>query len=319
MTTEFTATNPSKKTEPITLASLMGPANPKLVKATETFDRSASGLVTEQEIRTRASTRNSILLNSILVSQDLIRRRQEAEANGDKTFLTDFIRMHGTRPEDENPIIVGLEESLRDSTPPPVEDYDVAKLADEQNDSAGARAYRNNFVPRSTRFDGSAESAIHIILGKEGLFSNHVADNGGATMMGIASRSWPRDFNNIMEISRTQGNNAARAYAIDFYERNFWNPVDRMVEAKFGNLPEATKDALKFAAFDAAVNGGHGLANRLLNRSGGDVETFMNARMAHLQSLDDWSHFGRGWTNRVNSIAGQALAFEARGPQLALT
>lgn len=269
------------------------------------------------------SSDNVFLATALMAMNESIRAREEAARNGqDNNFMMDFLRRFGFRPEDDKSIIPDIENTIAE--PPKVEDF----IEDLENGgkngvlgSAAAAFARGNFAANpNTKFDGSALSGIMFVLGKEGLFSNNVHDNGGATMMGIASKSWPRDYANIMQISRTQGVDAARAYAVDFYQRHFWDPVERMVDAKYHNLPEAQRQALTFAAFDAAVNGGMGLANRLLNRSNGDVETFMHARLAHLQSLDDWSHFGRGWGNRVNSVASAALGYEQRAhaPTLAL-
>lgn len=313
-----------KNNPPISIASLHAPVDSSHANATKVFDTSAAGLVQEQDLRIKDSARNAILLNAILSATESTERFREEVLKGNETlFLQNFIQRHGIRPQDineaeENRIL----DELKSAEPPSTDNFTKEALSSGNTDSIASQAFRGNgrfSASDRVRFDGSAESAIAIIIQKEGGFSDHVRDSGGRTYMGIASNYWGRDFNNIMHIRNTQGVEAARAYAADFYQRNFWNPVERMVESRFGYLPEAQKDALKFVAFDAAVNGGHGLASRLLNRSDGDIEGFMNARLAHLQGLSNWDAFGRGWTNRVNGIAGQALGFLQSGPAPAIS
>jgi lysozyme family protein len=144
--------------------------------------------------------------------------------------------------------------------------------------------------------------AFDRLIGHEGGYVNNPADPGGETIYGISKRSYP--YLNIRNLTRDQ------AKAI--YLRDFWAPL--------GDAP----GAVKFQAFDFAVNSGIQTAIRKLQAAIGvaddghwgpmsaaklaamDVNDvlmrYAAQRLRFMASLSVWPTFGRGWANR---IAGQ--------------
>jgi len=144
--------------------------------------------------------------------------------------------------------------------------------------------------------------AFDRLISHEGGYVNNPADPGGETIYGISKRSYPNLI--IRNLTRDQ------AKAI--YLRDFWAPL--------GDTP----GAIKFQAFDFAVNSGIQTAIRKLQAAIGvaddghwgpmsaaklasmDVNDvlmlYAAQRLRFMASLKAWDTFGRGWANR---IAGQ--------------
>lgn len=80
-------------------------------------------------------------------------------------------------------------------------------------------------------------------LDQEGHWSDHKRDRGGATMFGIASKRWPNDFAAMMALPPDK----RRAFAIEFYRREFWTPL------RVDLLPNLW---VKLEIFDTAINTG---------------------------------------------------------------
>jgi lysozyme family protein len=60
--------------------------------------------------------------------------------------------------------------------------------------------------------------AFLFVCDREGWYSNHPADYGGETLLGISKRYWPKEFEEI----KTLPDDKKLLYARDFYEINFW-------------------------------------------------------------------------------------------------
>jgi len=140
------------------------------------------------------------------------------------------------------------------------------------------------------------EDAYQFTMKAEGGKANHKADKGGATLNGVSSRYHPVVYKKLKELIQSGKTEEAAAFRKDFYKREFWDKI------KGDQLPyEMAK-----AAFDTAVIGGPGLARKLLTRSDGDVNRFLDLRQAHhdrvAQTDVTQKAFIRGWTNRVNAL-----------------
>jgi lysozyme family protein len=148
-------------------------------------------------------------------------------------------------------------------------------------------------------FDRAFDAAFDRLMGHEGSYVNDPRDPGGGTNWGISKRSYPN-----VDIKALTREGAAAIYL-----RDFWQPL--------GNVP----DAVKFQAFDFAVNSGIGTAIRKLQAAigvaddghwgpisaarldGMDVNDvlmrFIAQRIRFWASLTTWPTYGKGWAIRA--------------------
>ncbi|MFZ2306849.1 MAG: glycosyl hydrolase 108 family protein [Rhodoferax sp.] len=143
------------------------------------------------------------------------------------------------------------------------------------------------------------DTAFTRLLGHEGGYVNHPADPGGETNWGISKRSYPAvDIKNL-----------TRDQAKAIYRRDFWDPL--------GDAPAA----VKFQAFDFAVNSGIPTAIRKLQAAIGVADDghwgpvsaaklaamdqndvllrFMAQRLRFWVKCSAWQVMGAGWVNRA--------------------
>lgn len=145
------------------------------------------------------------------------------------------------------------------------------------------------------------DQAFEILIGHEGGYVNHPNDPGGETKFGISKRSYPGENIPNMTLVRAK----------DIYQRDYW------WKAGCDLVPEC----VKFDLFDTAVNAGPKTAIQMLQRAVGveddgvigpktmlalssmDPERldkrFNGFRLDHLNNLDTWPDFGRGWAQRI--------------------
>lgn len=143
------------------------------------------------------------------------------------------------------------------------------------------------------------DTAFERLIGNEGGYVNDPADPGGETNWGISKRSYPDvDIKNLTK-------EGAKA----IYLRDFWEP-----------LADA-HPAVKFQAFDFAVNSGIQTAIRKLQAAIGvaddghwgprsaarlaemDVSDvimrYVAERLDFWRKLSTWPRFGNGWAGRA--------------------
>lgn len=143
------------------------------------------------------------------------------------------------------------------------------------------------------------DEAFNRLIGHEGGYVNHPADPGGETKFGISKRSYP-DVD-IASLTLEQ----AKA----LYRRDFWEPLGD------------AHPAVKFQAFDFAVNSGMQTAIRKLQLAIGvaddghwgprsaaalaamDVSDvlmrYAAERLDFMRKLSTWPTFGSGWAGRI--------------------
>lgn len=137
------------------------------------------------------------------------------------------------------------------------------------------------------------------LLGHEGGYVNDPNDPGGETNWGISKRSYPNvDIKNL-----------TREGAKAIYFTDFWQVTCNM------------DDALRWQAFDFAVNSGIQTAIRKLQQSIGAADDghwgpmsmaklasmdlsdalmlYIAVRMEFMVSLKNWPYAGKGWTRRM--------------------
>ena len=143
------------------------------------------------------------------------------------------------------------------------------------------------------------DTAFDRLLGHEGGYSNNPKDPGGETNWGICKRSYPHL--DIKSLTRDQ--------AKEIYRADFWNQIGD------------AHPAVRFQAFDFAVNSGIQTAIRKLQRAIGVADDghfgprskaalaamdlndvlmrFIAERIDFWASLSTWESFGKGWARRA--------------------
>jgi lysozyme family protein len=147
------------------------------------------------------------------------------------------------------------------------------------------------------------DQAFTRLLGKEGGYTNNIADKGGATNWGVTQA-----------VARSNGytgdmRDFTQAQAKVIYRKSYWDAVQA----------DALPDDVRYDIFDAAVNSGISQAAKWLQRAvnaeadgvigketiaAAAIEPFTGRkfngyRLMMMTDLENWSTFGRGWTKRV--------------------
>lgn len=153
------------------------------------------------------------------------------------------------------------------------------------------------------------EKIFERILAHEGGYSNHPADNGGATNMGVTQKV----FNDFLAASGQKPysvKNITRSQVRAIFNVKYW------IAVKADRLPPGWD----YAIVDMAYNSGPGRAARLaqlvlgleadgilgpislaaINKAPVEkLNEFNDRRLAFLKTLDDWPVFKKGWSDRV--------------------
>lgn len=104
---------------------------------------------------------------------------------------------------------------------------------------------------------GAFESALAFVLGSEGGYSNHPADRGGATNLGVTQSTLERARREGVTGLPDDVKDLRREQASEIYYALYWLP------SKADKMPEP----LCTLHFDAAVNHGVGGAGKLLQKT----------------------------------------------------
>ena len=161
------------------------------------------------------------------------------------------------------------------------------------------------------------DKCLHMLLEHEGGYVNNVHDKGGMTNLGVTKRVYD-DW-----IGRESTEQEMRDLTPDdvapIYKKNYWDRV------KADQLPSG----LDWACFDWAVNSGSGRPAKAVQRAVGAtqdgaignqtlgliaekdpkfiIDYVYTVRQAFYESLDDYKHFGRGWSRRNTETLHQAM------------
>lgn len=144
------------------------------------------------------------------------------------------------------------------------------------------------------------DQAFDRLIDHEGGYVNNVNDPGGETKFGISKRSYPN-----LNIAKLDIDMARAIYRADFWDL----------------LGESAHPAVRFQAFDFAVNSGITTALRKLQSAIGVaddghfgpvsrkalaalpvsvvLDNYAAERLDFLSRLTTWTTFGRGWARRV--------------------
>ena len=158
-------------------------------------------------------------------------------------------------------------------------------------------------------------AAINRVFADEGGYTNDEADPGGATNWGItiidARKYWKADA--IPADVKAM----PKAVASDIYRKHYATPM------RYDDLPAG----FDYSVLDAAINSGVGRAPAWAGKALGIatkaiddvvkpanacndkvalIQRYWGVRLAFLQGLGTWSHFGKGWGRRC--AQGEAAA-----------
>lgn len=166
---------------------------------------------------------------------------------------------------------------------------------------------------------GNFDTAMRYLLApdREGGFNNDAQDPGGMTNLGVTAKQW--EMWTRAPVTEHIMRNLNAVAVTPFYRQRYWDPIKA----------DAYPSGVDHLVFDMAVNSGPGRAVKTLqgvlgvpqdgsvgmvtlgalgHRHAPDViPAFSAARLAYLQGLDGWAHFGAGWERRVQEVAAEAL------------
>ena len=162
------------------------------------------------------------------------------------------------------------------------------------------------------------EAALAHTLKHEGLFSDHPADPGGATMKGITLAVF-RAYKSNQHLTAEDLKRITDDEVRDIYKRKYWDPC------RCDDLPPG----VDVCVFDCAVNSGVGRSSKFLQECAGVqadgvvgpvtlgvvrklppadiVNRMCDKRQTFLESLKTFAVFGKGWTRRVSEVRAFAL------------
>jgi lysozyme family protein len=156
-----------------------------------------------------------------------------------------------------------------------------------------------------------------MLLEHEGGYVNNVHDKGGMTNLGVTKRVYDKWIDR--ESTEQEMRDLTPDDVAPIYKKNYWDRV------KGDLLPSG----LDWACFDWAVNSGSGRPAKAVQRAVGAtvdgsigkqtvglvmekdpefiIDYVYTVRKSFYESLDDYKHFGRGWSRRNKETLRQAL------------
>jgi len=162
------------------------------------------------------------------------------------------------------------------------------------------------------------EKCLEMLLHHEGGYVNDSRDSGGMTNLGVTKRVYDKWIDR--ESTEQEMRDLTPEDVAPIYKKNYWDRV------KGDLLPSG----LDWACFDWAVNSGSGRPAKAVQRAVGatvdgaigkktvalvmekDPEFIIDyvyiVRKAFYEGLDDYKHFGRGWSRRNKETLKQALS-----------
>jgi len=161
------------------------------------------------------------------------------------------------------------------------------------------------------------DKCLHMLLEHEGGYVNNVHDKGGMTNLGVTKRVYDKWIDR--ESTEQEMRDLTPDDVAPIYKKNYWDRV------KGDLLPSG----LDWACFDWAVNSGSGRPAKAVQRAVGAtvdgsigkqtvglvmekdpefiIDYVYTVRKSFYESLDDYKHFGRGWSRRNKETLRQAL------------
>ena len=161
------------------------------------------------------------------------------------------------------------------------------------------------------------DKCLGMLLAHEGGYVNHPSDPGGMTNLGVTKRVYDEWIGR--ESTEQEMRDLTPEDVAPIYKKNYWDRV------KGDLLPSG----LDWCAFDWAVNSGKSRPSKAIQRAVGAtqdgaignqtlgliaekdpkfiIDYVYTVRQAFYESLDDYKHFGRGWSRRNTETLHQAM------------
>ena len=161
------------------------------------------------------------------------------------------------------------------------------------------------------------DKCLEMLLEHEGGYVNNVNDRGGMTNLGVTKRVYDEWIGR--ESTEQEMRDLTPDDVAPIYKKNYWDRV------KGDQLPSG----VDWCAFDWAVNSGSGRPAKAIQRAVGAtqdgaignqtlglvaekdpkfiIDYVYTVRQAFYESLDDYKHFGRGWSRRNTETLHQAM------------
>jgi lysozyme family protein len=155
-------------------------------------------------------------------------------------------------------------------------------------------------------------ASLALVLKSEGGFSNHNADPGGVTMLGVTKKVWEAWVKRPVDVAEMRA--LTPELVAPLYKAQYWDAC------KCDDLPRG----IDYAVFDSAVNMGAGRAAKLLQAALGVkadgiigrgtlgvavnadpdefLEKFSAAKEHFYRGLQTFDVFGKGWLRRVADV-----------------
>lgn len=162
------------------------------------------------------------------------------------------------------------------------------------------------------------DKCLEMLLHHEGGYVNDSRDSGGMTNLGVTKRVYDKWIDR--ESTEEEMRNLTPEDVSPIYKKNYWDRV------KGDLLPSG----LDWACFDWAVNSGSGRPAKAVQRAVGAtvdgaigkntvalvmekdpefiIDYVYTVRKSFYEGLDDYKHFGRGWSRRNKETLKQALS-----------
>ena len=162
------------------------------------------------------------------------------------------------------------------------------------------------------------DKCLEMLLHHEGGYVNNKHDKGGMTNLGVTKRVYDKWIDR--ESTEEEMRNLTPEDVAPIYKKNYWDRV------KGDLLPSG----LDWACFDWAVNSGSGRPAKAVQRAVGAtvdgaigkntvalvmekdpefiIDYVYTVRKSFYEGLDDYKHFGRGWSRRNKETLKQALS-----------
>jgi lysozyme family protein len=161
------------------------------------------------------------------------------------------------------------------------------------------------------------DKCLAMLLEHEGGYVNSKHDRGGMTNLGVTKRVYDEWIGR--ESTEQEMRDLTPDDVAPIYKKNYWDRV------KGDQLPSG----VDWCAFDWAVNSGSGRPAKAIQRAVGAtqdgaignqtlglvaekdpkfiIDYVYTVRQAFYESLDDFKHFGRGWSRRNTETLHQAM------------
>ena len=161
------------------------------------------------------------------------------------------------------------------------------------------------------------EKCLAEVLKHEGGYSDHIADPGGITNLGVTKKVWEEWVGH--EVSADDLKALKPEDVKPLYHNRYWDAC------KCDDLPAG----IDYCVFDTAVNSGKVRSIKFLQSVVGTVpdgsigpitiasanargsnltiQQFMDKRELFLRGLSNFSTFGKGWVTRCNDVRYKAL------------